>query len=68
MNQFILEDGSGNLCDEQCESIAAIAMEVDNEQHHLANTTNFGEYVYLKPQEKPSKTSETDSSEEKMKE
>ncbi|KAK4517023.1 uncharacterized protein ATC70_000351 [Mucor velutinosus] len=64
MDQFIFEDGNGNLCNEQGESVAVISTEIDNEQYPLANITNFGEYTYLKPPEKPSKTSETDSVEE----
>lgn len=49
MSQFVYEDGSGNLCDEQGTSVAIIDMEVDNDQYPLANITNFGEYTDLKP-------------------
>lgn len=64
MDRFIFEDGNRNLCNEQGESVAVISRKIDNEQYPLANITNFGEYTYLKPPEKPSKTSETDSVEE----
>ncbi|KAI9249612.1 hypothetical protein EDC94DRAFT_663947 [Helicostylum pulchrum] len=57
MCQFVYEDGSGNLCDEQGTSVAIIDMEVDEDQYLLANITNFGEYTDLKPPEKPIKKS-----------
>lgn len=64
MDQFIFEDGNGNLCNEQGKSAAVISMEIGNEQYPLANINNFGEYTYLKPPEKPSNTSGIDNSEE----
>ncbi|KAI9247286.1 hypothetical protein EDC94DRAFT_529085 [Helicostylum pulchrum] len=57
MDQFFFEDGCGNLCDEQGASVAAIDMEVDKDEYPLANITNFGEYMDLKPPEKPIKKS-----------
>ncbi|KAG1449948.1 hypothetical protein G6F56_008491 [Rhizopus delemar] len=55
MDQFIFEDGYGNFCDEQSASVAVIDMEVDRNEYPLANITNFGEYMDLKPPEKPIK-------------
>lgn len=55
MDQFIFEDGSGNLCNEQGGSVAALAMDVDNKQYLLNGITNFREYLDLKPPEKPIK-------------
>ncbi|KAI8639334.1 hypothetical protein BD408DRAFT_324453, partial [Parasitella parasitica] len=61
MDQFIFEDGKGNLYDEQGESVAVLAMEVDDEQYPLDNITNFSDYMNLKPPEKPiKKTKEED--------
>ena len=57
MSQFVYEDGSGNLYNEQGTSVSIIDMEVDEDQYPLANITNFGEYTDLKPPEKPIKAS-----------
>lgn len=64
MDQFIFEDGSGNLCNEQGDSVAVLAMDVDNEQYPLNGITNFREYLDLKPPEKPIKKSKAKISED----
>ncbi|KAG2200617.1 hypothetical protein INT47_007361 [Mucor saturninus] len=64
MDQFIFEDGSGNLSNGQGDSVAVLAMDVDNEQYPLNGITNFCEYLDLKPPEKPVKKSKAKISEE----
>lgn len=64
MDQFIYEDGSGNLYDKGGTSIAVIDMEVDNEQYPLNNITNFKQYMELKPSEKQAKGNEPVNSSE----
>lgn len=51
MDQFIFKDGSN----EQGDSVAVLAMDVNNEQYPLNGITNFREYLDLKPPEKPIK-------------
>ncbi|KAG1440261.1 hypothetical protein G6F56_011997 [Rhizopus delemar] len=67
MHQFIFEDGYGNFCDEQGASVAVIDMEVNKDAYHLANITNFGEYMVLKPPEKPIKKSKAKQEDESIK-
>jgi hypothetical protein len=67
MVQFIFENGCGNLCDEQGASVAVIDMEVDKDEYPLANITNFGEYMDLKPPEKPIKKSKAKLEDENIK-
>lgn len=67
MDQFIFEDGCGNLCDEQGASVAVIDMEVDKDEYPLANITNFGEYMDLKPPEMPIKKSKAKQEDESIK-
>ncbi|KAG2191091.1 hypothetical protein INT47_010407, partial [Mucor saturninus] len=64
MDQLIFEDGSGNLCNEQGDSVAVLAMDVDNEQYPLNGITNFREYLDLKPPERTIKKSKAKISEE----
>lgn len=67
MDQFIFEDECGNLCDERGASVAVIDMEVDKDEYPLANITNFGEYMDLKPPEKPIKKSKAKREDESIK-
>ncbi|KAI8645759.1 DDE superfamily endonuclease-domain-containing protein [Parasitella parasitica] len=56
MDQFIYEDGKGNLNNEEDEQVAVLEMEVDELEYSLEDVTNYLHmYLDLKPPEKPVK-------------
>ncbi|KAI8640826.1 hypothetical protein BD408DRAFT_433835, partial [Parasitella parasitica] len=58
MNDFVHEDGQGNLFDDKGMAVAVVEMEVDEEMYPIETVTNFGMYQELKPPEKPEKNNE----------
>lgn len=44
MNTFILEDGNGNIFDEEGDYIFEMTMEVDEVNFSLDDVTNFDQY------------------------
>lgn len=55
MDQFIYEDGKGNLHNEEGEQVEVLEMEVDEVEYPLEDVTNYNMYLDLKPPEKPVK-------------
>ncbi|KAK4509680.1 uncharacterized protein ATC70_006982 [Mucor velutinosus] len=58
MNDFVHEDGQGNLFNDKGMAVAVVEMEVDEEMYPIETVTNFGMYQELKPPEKPEKNNE----------
>lgn len=58
MNDFVHEDGQGNLFNDKGMAVAVVDMEVDEEVYPIETVTNFRMYQELKPPEKPEKTNE----------
>ncbi|KAI8635876.1 hypothetical protein BD408DRAFT_438457 [Parasitella parasitica] len=52
MDQFIYEDGKGNLNNEEGEKVAVLEKEVDELEYPLEDVTNHNMYLDLKPPEK----------------
>ncbi|GAN04370.1 conserved hypothetical protein, partial [Mucor ambiguus] len=68
MNNFVYEDGQGNLFNDKGMAVAVVEMEVDEEMYPIETVTNFGMYPELKPPEKPEKNNERNKTEEIYKE
>ncbi|KAI9484139.1 MAG: hypothetical protein EXX96DRAFT_448167, partial [Benjaminiella poitrasii] len=58
MNDFVHEDGQGNLFNDKGMAVAVVEMEVDEGMYPIETVTNFGMYQELKPPEKPEKNNE----------
>lgn len=55
MNNFVHNDGQGNLYNDQGMAVTVVEMEVDEEIYPIETVTNFGMYLDLKPPERPEK-------------
>ena len=52
MSQFIIEDGKGEMLNENGNKVSVLPMEVDDPNFPLGDVTNYSEYHDLKPSEK----------------
>ncbi|KAG1438745.1 hypothetical protein G6F46_014373 [Rhizopus delemar] len=52
MSQFIIENGKGEMFNENGDKISVLQMEVDDPNFPLGDVTNYDEYHDLKPPEK----------------
>ncbi|KAG1415261.1 hypothetical protein G6F58_006563 [Rhizopus delemar] len=55
MDQFIHEDGRGKTFNDDGDEVMVLTMEVDDPDCPIANVTSYGDYLDLKPPEKPLK-------------
>jgi hypothetical protein len=55
MDQFLFEDGKGNLLKEEGKQVFVLEMEVDKVEYPLENITDYDKYMDQKPPEKPIK-------------
>ncbi|KAG1060760.1 hypothetical protein G6F42_027876 [Rhizopus arrhizus] len=55
MDQFIHKDGRGKTFNDDGDEVMVLTMEVDDSDYSIANVTSYGDYLDLKPPEKPLK-------------
>ncbi|KAI9477942.1 MAG: hypothetical protein EXX96DRAFT_453051, partial [Benjaminiella poitrasii] len=55
MDQFIHEDGRGKTFNDDGDEVMVLTMEVDDPDYPIENVTSYGDYLDLKPPEKPLK-------------
>lgn len=56
MDQFIHEDGGGKIFNDKGDEVMVLQIKVDDPDYPITNVTSYGEYLDLKPPEKPHKT------------
>lgn len=51
MNDFVHDDGQGNIYNDKDLAVRVVEMEMDEEMYPIKTVTNFGMYLDLKPPE-----------------